>query len=133
MATLNLTSTEFADIAMIWLLDQVMNPEQVQEGKFRDFLEKHSSKIKSPLIKYYLDTRGEPRVMYKRIKGVFDGSDKSIQQIRIGPDEEIKKLDKAKKGIVSKLINKIIAKEQLTIEDENMLKEIIENDENFSI
>jgi len=128
MATLNLTSTEFADIAMIWLLDQVMNPEQVQEGKFKDFLEKHSSKIKTPLIKYYLDTRGEPRVMYKRIKGVFDGSDKSIQQIRIGPDEEIKKLDKAKKGIVSKLIKKIIAKEQLTIEDEQMLKEIIEND-----
>lgn len=126
MATLNLTSTEFADIAMIYLLDQVMNPEQVSEGRFKTFLEKHSSKIKTPLIKYYLDTRGEPRVMYKRIKGVFDGSDKSIQQIRIGPDEEIKKLDKAKKGIVSKLIKKIIAKEQLTIEDEQMLKEIEE-------
>ena len=30
MATLNLTAKEFGDIAMIWLFDQIMNPEQVK-------------------------------------------------------------------------------------------------------
>ena len=38
MATLNLTSSDFADIAMIWLFDQVMNPEQVKNQNFKDFI-----------------------------------------------------------------------------------------------
>lgn len=124
MATLNLTAKEFADIGMIWLFDQVMNPDQVQNENFKKFIEAQGSKIKPALIKNYLNTSSEYRLQYKRIRGVFEGSDKSIHQIRIGPDEQIEKLKKGKESIVKKIIKKIVAKEQLTIEDENVLKEI---------
>jgi hypothetical protein len=130
MATLNLTNNEFADIGMIWLFDQVMNSDQVQNEQFKEFLEKHSNKLKTPLIKYYLDSNSETRLRYKRIKGIFDGSSKSIQQIRIGPDEKIKQMKKNKEGIIKKVLKKVFAKEQLTLEDEQILKEIIYDNEN---
>jgi hypothetical protein len=124
MATLNLTTEGFADIAMIWLFDQVMNPEQVDSEPLKEFIQAHGSKIKTPLMKYYLDTTSEPRVRYKRIKGVFDGSDKTVQQIRIGPSDKIEKINKGKQGIVKKVINKLLKKEELTVEDEALLQEI---------
>ena len=123
MATLNLTAKEFSDIAMIWLFDQVMNPENIQNEAFKDFVQKHSSKIKTPLMKYYLDSRGETRINYKRIKGVFSGADKAIQQIRIGPDEKIKQIKKGKEGIIKKVLKKVLLKQSLSIEDEQILKE----------
>jgi len=123
MATLNLTSSEFADIALIWLFDQAMNPDQVKNERFKDFLDKNSPKLKAPLIKYYLDTDSDKRLMYKRIKGVFEG-DNAIQQIRIGPDGEIDKVKSEKEGIMKKIIKKVLLKQSLSIEDENMLKEL---------
>jgi hypothetical protein len=124
MATLNLTAKEFSDIAMIWLFDQVMNPEQIQNEAFKDFVQKHSSKIKTPLMKYYLDSRGETRINYKRIKGVFSGDNKAIQQIRIGPDEKIEQIKKGKEGIIKKVLKKVLLKQSLSIEDEQVLKEM---------
>ena len=56
MATLNLTPKKFADIAMIWLFDHVMNPEQVKNEKLREFLETHRNKLRPSLIQYYLNT-----------------------------------------------------------------------------
>lgn len=129
MATLNLTAKEFADIAMIWLFDQVMNPDKIQNPSMKNFIEKHSSKIKSPLMKYYLDSRGETRINYKRIRGVFSGDDKAIQQIRIGPDDKIDQIKKGKEGIIKKLIKKVLRKEQLSLDDKQMLKEF--DDVNF--
>jgi hypothetical protein len=128
MATLNLTTTEFADIGMIWLFDQVMNPEQVKSKDLKEFIKANGSKLKTPLMKYYLDTGSEPRVKYKRIKGVFDGSDKSIQQIRIGPDEQIDKVKK-EKGIVKKILKKIIAKEQLNLKDTIIIKSYLREED----
>lgn len=129
MATLNLNTEQFADVGMIWLFDQVMNPDQIQSEKLKDFINKHGSKIKTPLMKYYLDTTSEPRVQYKRIKGVFDGSDQSVQQIRIGPDDRIEKLN-TKAGFskkIKKVLKKIITKkEHLTLDDRNILKEGLE-------
>lgn len=128
MATLNLNTDEFADIGMIWLFDQVMNPDQIQSEKLKDFIRKHGSKIKTPLMKYYLDTTSEPRVQYKRIKGVFDGSDQSVQQIRIGPKDRIEKLN-TKAGFsknVKKVLKKVLTKkEQLTVDDKNIINEYI--------
>ena len=128
MATLNLTAKDFADIGMIWLFDQVMNPDQIQNENLKEFVEDHRSKLRTPLMKYYLDTTSEPRLKYKRIKGVFDGSDKSVQQIRIGPDDKIDKIKKGKEGLAKKIIKKLIKKEDLTIEDEDFLKEMLNED-----
>jgi len=109
---------------MIWLFDQVMNPENINNEKFMDFLKAHSSKIKTPLMKYYLDSDSEDRLRYKRIKGIFSGDDKAIQQIRIGPTEKIKGIEKSKQGIVKKIIKKILKKEELSLEEKSILKEI---------
>ena len=128
MASLNLQVDEFSDLMMIWLFDQVLNPENIQNEDFKEFIEKHSSKLKSPLMKYYLDTRGETRVNYKRIKGVFDGSDKNIQQIRIFPNEKAEEPKETKSGIVKKIIKKLIKKEEISNKEKQLLKEIIEND-----
>jgi hypothetical protein len=124
MPTLNLTNDEFADIAMIWLFDHVMNPDQTENEKLKTFLSQHSSKIKTPLMKFYLDSDGETRLRYKRIKGIFDGSSNSIQQIRIGPSDKIKQLKKGKQNVIKKVLNKVLKKEELSLEDINLLKEI---------
>ncbi len=124
MATLNLTAKEFSDIGMIWLFDQIMNPEQIQNDNLKEFVDQHRSKIRTPLTKYYLDSGGEARLQYKRIKGVFSGKDKAVQQIRIGPDEKIKQIKKGKGEIVKRIIKKLITKEHLTLEDEQILKEL---------
>lgn len=129
MATLNLTADEFADIAMIWLFDHVMNPDQTENEDFKEFLSLHSSKLKTPLMKFYLDKSSEERIRYKRIKGIFDGSSNSIQQIRIGPDEKIKDIKVKKPGIVKKIIKKVLKKEELSLEEKSFLKEMKDVDD----
>lgn len=123
MATLNLDVGEFENLMLIVLFDSIMNPEQVRNEVLKDFISKNSSRIKPSLIKSYLDSDSEMRFKYKRIKGIFDGSDTSIQQIRIGPMEEVEK-EKKKEGIIKKVIKKILKKEEISVEDINMLTEI---------
>ena len=123
-----LNSSGFADLAMIWLFDQIMNPEQIKNPRFREFIKGNRSKIKAGAMKYYLDSDTTKRLNYKRISGIFKGTDKAIQQIRIGPDDEIEKLKDTKDGVVKKVIKKLLKRESLTLEDEQILKEIIDND-----
>ena len=129
MATLNLDSAEFANIAMIWFLDQVTNPEQVTNPDFVKFLEENKNKLKSPLLKYYFSTDSNDRLRYRRISGAFDGSDKSVQQIRITYGKESEKNDKKKESKLKKMakavINKVMAKEELDLEEQEYLKEIL--------
>jgi hypothetical protein len=128
MATLNLTASEFADVAMIWLFDQVMNPEQVQNENLQEFIKDHKGKLKAPLMAYYFTTEQDSRFGYRRISGVFDGKDKSPQQIRIYPDKDEKDKKKKKEGIIKKAvkaaIKKVLTKEDLTLEDIKILKEV---------
>ena len=129
MATLNLTVNEFTDVAMIWLFDQVMNPEQVTNKTMQEFIKDHKGKVKAPLMAYYFDTSMEARYNYRKISGAFDGSDSGIQQIRIAPDKKTKekaeKEGKLKK-LAKKVIKKVLKKEDITLEDMNLLKEMIE-------
>lgn len=128
MATLNVTAKEFADIAMIWLFDQVMNPEQVNNPRMKEFIKDHKGKLKSPLMAYYFSTDTESRFDYRRIGGIFEGKGGSVQQIRIYPDDVEKEKKKDKDGIVKKAIKKavkkVLNKEELSLEDIKILKEI---------
>lgn len=124
MATLNLTTGDFEILVLIFLFDMTLNSEQIKNKVLKEFIEKHSSKLKTPLIKAYLDSSGDDKFNYKRIKGIFDGSDKSIQQIRIGPSDKIEN-KKKKKGIVKKIVKKLLKKEELSLEDKKFLKEEI--------
>lgn len=123
MATLNLDVSEFETILLISLFDMVMNEEQIQNEKVREFIEKHGIKLRTPLTKFYLDSNSKERFDYKRIKGVFDGSDKSTQQIRITPSKEEASKEEKKSGAVKRILKKVLKKEELTIEEENILKE----------
>jgi hypothetical protein len=76
---------------------------------------------------YYLDSDSQKRLNYKRISGIFKHTDKSIQQIRVGPSKEITKIKNQKDGLVKKVIKKIMKKEDLTLEDEQILNEAINN------
>lgn len=127
MATLNLNTLEFENLVLLFLFDFVMNKEQAQNDIMKEFIDSYGTKIKSGLMKSYFESDSEMRLNYRRINGIFDGSDKSIQQIRIGPNNKIKQITKGKENIVKKVIKKILKKEELSIEEINMLKEEIEN------
>lgn len=127
MATLNLDVSEFEKTILIFLFDSVMNPEQVKSESMKKFISNHSSKIKTPLMKTYLDSDSETRLRYKRIKGIFDGSSNSIQQIRIGPSEKIKGVE-VKQGIVKKILKKVLKKEELSLDESILLKRVFMED-----
>jgi hypothetical protein len=128
MATLNLTKDQFADVAMIWFLDQIVNDERITNERFAEFVDQHKNKLKAPLLNYYLNTPSQRRLEYRRISGIFSGKENQIQQIRISPDEKEKEKSKKKesrlKKVAKKVINKVLAKEELNLEDVNILKEV---------
>jgi hypothetical protein len=128
MATLNLTTGEFADVAIIWLLDQMTNPEQITNPKFLEFV-KGNKDMKADLLSYYFGTSSMDRLNYRRISGIFNGSTNSIQQIRIGPEEKIedeKKKDSKLKKFAKGVIKKLMKKEELNLEEKKYLQEMLE-------
>jgi hypothetical protein len=70
MASINITSNEFADLAVLFLLDKVANPDEVVPNNemFNEFIEKVGTKIKPQLVQYFLNLDAYSRVMYKRIQ-----------------------------------------------------------------
>lgn len=123
--TLNLTDKEFADIVLAFLMDKSINTDEVlpDHERLNDLMKDIGPKIKSRLLRYYLKSEPTNRLYYKRIRGTFDGTAKGIQQIRIGPSEKIKEVEKEKAGIVSKIIKKLLKKEEITQKEEELLKE----------
>jgi hypothetical protein len=92
MATLNLNRSEFENLVLIFLFDHVMNPEQITNDLFKDFIDQQGTKIKTQLMKSYLDSTGDEKLRYKRIGKLFDGTDKkSVHQIRVGQIKEERK------------------------------------------
>jgi hypothetical protein len=124
MATLNIDTSEFENLLLIALFNFVLNPEEIQNETLKNFVSKNGNKIKPSLIKSYLDSDQKARFNFKRISGIFDGSDKDVQNIRIGPSEKIEKEEK-KEGIIKKVIKKILKKEEISKNDINTLNELI--------
>jgi hypothetical protein len=129
MAKLNLTTNQFSDVAMIWLFDQVMNPEQITNERLKEWVDENRGRLKSPLMAYYFDSPPTMRQKYRWIGGAFDGTDKSAQDIRIYPNEKEKEKNKKKDGILKKIVKKVIKKallkkEGYSNEELQMLKEV---------
>ena len=131
MANINITPDKFADIALMFLSDKIINPEIAKGNKnFDDFISENGTRIKAALLKYYLDTSSRQRVQYKRIRGIFDGTDKSRHQIRIVPSGKEKEEEEEEKesGVVSKIkkiMKKVLLKQSLDMEEENILNEFL--------
>ena len=128
MATLNLSVSEFENLILIFLMDETLNPERIKNDIMKDFIDDKGSIIKSSLIKSYLDSDSQIRLQYKYIKGVFEGKSTSTQEIRIRQSKEDEKEEK-KPGLIKKVLNKVLRKEDLNIEDIEVLNEIINLEE----
>ena len=131
MATLNLTPDEFFDIAVIYLFDQFMNPEQVKNENAKEFITETRSFLKAKLIKYYLDSDTKNRFRYKRIKDSFDGTGTTVNSIRIRPekDEGEEEKEGKLKRLAKKIIGKVLASKELTKADLKVLNEWLEEEE----
>lgn len=70
MASINITSDNFADLVVLFLLDKVANPDEVvpDNEMFNQFIEKVGTKIKPQLVQYFLNLDALSRVQYKRIQ-----------------------------------------------------------------
>jgi len=114
MATINLTPKQFGDLTVSFLLDKILHPDEVVSGdeEFDKFIDSIKSKgAKTALTQYYVQMDSQSRLNYKRIKDVFDGSDNSIQQIKVMPEKKIPKKDKKdKEGFLKKVGKKILKK-----------------------
>ncbi len=125
----------------MFLYDKILHPKEVvpENERFNNFTKDISGKgIKAPLTQYYMKSGSEARLNYRRIKDIFDGTTDSIQQIRIGPEKEVKGKEDAKKdkeGIGKKLakfgkrvLKKLIAQgpESLSADERLLLVEWME-------
>lgn len=138
MATINLTSSEFGDFVMIYLLDKMLHPKEVsnRNEQFNETIDLLSKRgVKSVLTKYYLNTTSEQRFNYKRIKDTFEDSSGRFDNIRIGPhkaEPETKEKEKEKEGFLKKTGKKILKKllgqgpESLSKEELEILNEFME-------
>ena len=100
MATINLTPKQFGDLTVSFLLDKILHPDEVVSGdeEFDKFIDSIKSKgAKTALTQYYVQMDSQSRLNYKRIKDVFDGSDNSIQQIKVMPERKYRRKVKKKK------------------------------------
>lgn len=136
MAVLNLTPEEFADIVLLFLADKAVNPEKVVTGNepFNTFMRKNAQQIKGKLLKYYLDSDPQRRLEYKLIKKIFkEGAKGQMGRIRIGSEKQVKGIKQEKKkakGIIKKLVNKLLLKKENinNKEDLEFLLEFVEEE-----
>ena len=108
MAKISVTSNEFADIVISFLLDKIMHSDEIIPDNeiFNDLSEKMRSKgMRSVLLQYYFDMDTNSRVKYKRIKGVFDNSSSNKSVIEIVPEAfEVSEPEEPKDGIIKKAV-----------------------------
>jgi hypothetical protein len=128
---INVTPEEFQDVVVAFLLDKLLHPNEIvpnNEG-FNKLAKIMSGKgLKSRFMMYYLDMDTRNRVQYKRIKDIFDGTTSGSAVINISPSKK-KEKDKDTKGIMMKIIKKLLKKESITVDEENILLESFKKEE----
>ena len=136
MATVNLTPKQFGDLVVSFLLDKILHPEEVVPGDedFDKFIESIKGKgAKSALTQHYVQMDSQSRLNYKRIKDIFDGTDNTIQNIKVMPEKKLpKKSKKEKEGFLKKVgkevLKKLLGQGPLSLDKEEweILNETIE-------
>lgn len=101
---LNLTSTEFCQICMCLLYEQLLKPDEIiailNDQDYNDLMTifKHRG-MKTILQQYYLRLDPQMRVRYRMIKEVFKNN-KKTKSVMIGIIKEDVKIEPSKKGII---------------------------------
>lgn len=96
MARIDVSNTEFADIAVCYLLDKLQNPDGISQNNedFNDLSELLKNKgLRGILLHYYLSMPSKTRIKYRLIKEVFDskGMKNSSSIIGIKKEDYIEK------------------------------------------
>jgi len=129
---INLTSSEFADLVCSFLFDKTMNMDEVvaDNDMFDEFVESmKSSGFKARLLHYYMNLSSDQRINYKRIKDVFRDGKNTSEDIHITSDKKTKTKPE-KEGLARKalkIVKKLIKGESISIEEVEVLNEIINN------
>ena len=130
MPKINVTSEEYGDLVIAFLLDKILNPDDVIPGnsEFDKIVLRMGDKgMKHIFLRYFLDMDSNLRVMYRRMKDVFTDSNK-IVNIKITPTKESEKEDSEKPSLIRKVIKKLLNKEEISQEEKNLIVEEFEED-----
>lgn len=134
MTQLHLTPEEFATFTLIFLMDKVVNPENIvnKNDRFNSFIEKNSSRLQPILMKYYLSSDAAERLNYRRVKDIFettaDPKKNKGHTIRITTTKSKKEREK-EKGFLKRLIAKLMGNESLDVEDKEMILEYLREED----
>jgi hypothetical protein len=136
MASLKLTTEEFADIVIAFLMDRIANPEVAAGNeRFNNLMEVAKKSIRHSVLSSYLDMPPKQRVRYKKIQDVFRGGN-NAHRIVIGPSDEVKDIEttpKKKDSILKKVIKKIMDDDSYDLREKEILKEYLLEEENEQI
>jgi hypothetical protein len=126
MSKINVTANEFADIVVSFLLDKLLNPDEVipSNEDFDKYMEKMKLKgMKSVSLTYYLNLNTNLRVAYKRIKSVFEDDKSGSSVIYIYPNKKAKEETDKKASMVKRIMKKLLKKEDISKGERNLLVE----------
>ena len=109
MSKINVSTDEFANIVVAFLLDKLLHPSEIvpTNEEFDTLSGKMYGKgLRALFMQYYLGLHASMRVKYKRLKKVLSG-EADAAQIHISKAKEVKKPEKEEKPGVKGAIKQI--------------------------
>uniref|UniRef100_A0A6M3JJW0 Uncharacterized protein n=1 Tax=viral metagenome TaxID=1070528 RepID=A0A6M3JJW0_9ZZZZ len=131
MSKVNVTSSEFCDLIIAFLLDKCLHSDEVAYGNkdFDKFIVKIIGKgLKSLLLQYYLNMDSSIRVKYKRLRStIVGGAEETIILVKPPTDHKVE-VEKKKDSLIKRIIKKLIRKESLDQDEINTIENILIED-----
>jgi hypothetical protein len=131
MAKLNLTPSEFADFVASFILDKMINPDEIiiENEDFTKLIEKTSKLGAKPLfMKYYLDMTADQRLYYKRFKSTIEPGATSKSVIDVKPEETKVKSGSGLTNFAKKAIKMLLLQSNKSEEEIDILLEKYEEE-----
>lgn len=132
MSKINVTPEEFGNIIIAFLLDKSLHPDEVIPGNEifdKLMLRMYDKGLKPLALKAFLEMDSQDRVKYKRIKDSFTDGKANVINITQFKPVEIKGKEKPESKlskIGKKILKRLVAGEELSSEEKEYLKEIME-------
>jgi len=126
MAQIIKTSSEFADIISIFLLDKLQNMDKVviDNIDFNMIMEIMKDRgMKTYLLKYYMALKPLQRMDYKRIRSSFTNTGKSNTIVINGTKISSKEKEGIMKKILKKALTMLVASKQISDDELEVLME----------
>jgi hypothetical protein len=131
MAKINLTPSEFADFIIPFLLDNILNPDDVlnENNSFSNFISDIEKKgMKPKILKYYIDLDSKTRLKYKKIRKIFTNEKIDNVVINIFSEKKDKEKEDKENNLLKKSIKKLLNMDyNINHEEEKILNEFIKN------